>query len=295
MDIAIISRGEALYSTKRLIETTRDHGHRAIVLNPVESVLLVANGESHVMQRGIRLPGLDIVIPRIGPSAVGHGLALVRHLEHSGVYVLNRSEAISRARDKLRCLQALGAADIRVPRTAFASQVIDIDRLIDSVGGLPVIIKLLNGSQGMGVMLAENRHTVRSALDTFQILGQSVLVQEFITEARGEDVRAVVVGDTVVAAIHRHAAPGDFRANIHRGGTSEVAKITRELQRVAIAAKRGVGLDVAGVDMLETAEGFLVLEVNVSPGLEAIESTTGVDVASRIIEHAVEQYHRYRR
>ncbi len=295
MDIAIISRGEALYSTRRLVETTRDHGHRPIVLNPAESVLLVANGESCVMQRGVRLPHLDIVVPRIGPNSIGHGLALVRHLEHSGSYVLNSSDAILRARDKLRCLQALGAADIRVPRTAFASQVSDIDRLIGAVGGLPVVIKLLNSSQGMGVMLAENRRAVRSALDTFQTLGQSVLVQEFVSDARGDDIRALVVGDSVIAAIRRHAAPGDFRANIHRGGTAEPAKITRELQRVALAAKRSVRLDIAGVDMLETADGFLVLEVNVSPGLEAIESTTGTDVASRIIEHAIEQHHRYHR
>jgi ribosomal protein S6--L-glutamate ligase len=289
MDIAIISRGESLYSTRRLVESTYDHGHKVQVINPLTCLLSVSNGTSSVHNAGRDLGTFDIVIPRIGPSAAGHGLALVRQLESTGAFCLNGSEAIARARDKLRSLQVLSAAGIRVPRTAFSSQMGDADRVLDLVGGLPVVIKLLNSSQGAGVMLAETRHMVKSVLDSFYSIGQSVLVQEFVGTERGVDIRAFVVGGELIATIRRRAEDGEFRANVHRGGAAELVRPDREMKRTALEAVQSVGLDICGLDMVETKDGPVVLEANVSPGLEAIETTTGVDVASRVIQHAVER------
>lgn len=292
MNLGIISRGPLLYSTRRLVESAAALGHAASVVDPMASILRVSNGTSTVVHRGESLPPFDAVIPRIGPSATSHGLALIRQLELTGAYCVNGSDAVARGRDKLRCLQALSAEGLPVPRTAFASRSANVEELIELVGGPPVVIKLLNSSQGIGVMLAETAQIAHSVLESFLCLGQSVLVQEFVREANGRDLRALVVGDEVVAAIRRQAADGDFRANIHRGGTSEPLKLDRDLRSVARQAARTIGLEVAGVDMIESHSGPLILELNVSPGLEGVETVTGVDVASRITNLATERAHR---
>jgi ribosomal protein S6--L-glutamate ligase len=292
MNILILSRSPALFSTRRLVETIVDLGHSARVVNPLASVLRISNGDSGITYNGAALPKFDAAIPRIGPSATTQGIALLRFLEDNDTACINGSTAVSLARDKLSCLQVLSRKGIPVPRTVFAAHAGEAGNLAEHVGGFPVVLKLLNSSQGMGVMIADSLQNMRSVIDSLQTLGQSVLVQEFIASARGRDIRALVVGNEVVAAVRRHAAPGDFRANMHRGGWLEPLKLSPEYRRLALAAARAGDLEVAGVDMIDSESGPLVMELNASPGLEGIETATGVNVAYRIIQRTIERVHR---
>jgi ribosomal protein S6--L-glutamate ligase len=292
MKIGILSRRASLYSTRRLVEAGQARGHEVRVLNylrcymdvsrPGPSVIyhdLVA--DRNAQEEEIRV---DAVVPRIGASYTFYGTALVRQFEMMGVFTANESQAITRSRDKLRAQQLLAVAGVALPATTFAHDARHASGLIDRVGGTPVIIKLLEGTQGRGVVLAETRKAAESVIGAFRQLDANILVQEFIREAGGDDLRVIVIGGKVVAAMERHAAPGEFRANLHRGGTAERARLTAEERRTAVRAAKALGLNVAGVDMLRSNRGPLVLEVNSSPGLEGVEKATGVDVATKIIE-----------
>jgi ribosomal protein S6--L-glutamate ligase len=284
--IAVLSRNPKLYSTGRLVEAARARGHEAEVIDPIACVLMIARKTHKIFHRGKEVRGFDVVIPRIGASITDYGLAVLTHFERENVPSVNPAIAISRSRDKLRALQYLSAHDVGIPRTAMAREPKAIRAAVDAVGGTPVIIKLLQGTQGVGVMLAESAEAVESTLDTLWGLGQNIILQEFITESRGRDVRAIVVGGEVVAAMRRTARKGDFRSNLHRGGAGERAELSREYAQAALDSARIMGLGVAGVDMLESAHGPRVIEVNSSPGLRGVERATGVDVAQQIVAHA---------
>lgn len=283
MKIAILSRRASLYSTSRLIEAAKERGHDVSVLNFLRCSMGLEGKRGSVLYRGERVD-VDAVIPRIGASVTFYGTAVVRQFQTMGVYTLVTAEAIGRSRDKLRALQLLAREGIGLPVTAFARSVKDTDSVIDLVGGAPLIIKLVEGTQGSGVVLAETKKAAQSVIDAFRQLDANILVQEYIKEAGGSDVRSIVVGGRVVASMVRNAAPGEFRSNLHRGGSAEATKLTTKERRTAVKAAKSLGLDVAGVDMLRSDRGPLVLEVNSSPGLEGIETATGVDVAGEIIE-----------
>jgi len=290
MHLAIISRNPYLYSTRRLVEAALRQHHTIRVVDPLRCMVHInAQKPGLILNDGSLFP-LDAIIPRIGPSVTMYGLALVRQFEMMGIFSLNESQAIAHSRDKLSCLQVLARHGISVPRTIFTNQPEHVREAVELVGGTPVVLKLVTSSQGMGVMLADSIQMARSVLDTFYSLGQSILIQEYVSEAKGQDLRAFVVGDRVVAAIRRIAAVGEFRSNLHRGGQSEKAELGSEYAEIAVRAVQAMGLNVAGVDMLESKRGPMVLEVNSSPGLEGIETTTGVDIAEEIIrfvsEHA---------
>lgn len=286
MELAIVSRNPYLYSTRRLVEAAIQQHHTVRVVDPLRCMVHVSTRTPALIVDGARLSSLDAVIPRVGPSVTVYGLALVRQFEMMGVYTLNSSHAIAQSRDKLSCLQILSRNGIAVPRTVFTSQPEHVREAIDLVGGTPVVLKLMNSSQGMGVMLADSIQMARSVLDTFYSLGQSIFIQEYVAEANGQDLRAFVVGDRVVAAIRRVAAAGEFRSNLHRGGTSREAQLAPDYAETAVRAVRTMGLNVAGVDMLESRDGAMVLEVNSSPGLEGIETSSGVDIAEEIVRFA---------
>lgn len=283
MRIGILSRKPSLYSTGRLREAAEERGHEVRVVDYLRCFMNITSRRPIVMYQGEELKDFDAVIPRIGASATFYGTAVVRQFEVSGVYSVNESQAISRSRDKLRSLQLLARAGIGMPVTGFANSTKDIAGVLDVVGGPPVIIKLLEGTQGIGVVLAETRKAAEAVMQGFRQLEGNMLVQEFIHEAGGADIRAFVVGRRVVAAMKRQGAEDEFRSNIHRGGTAEKSKLTPEERTTAVRAARTMGLNVAGVDMLRTSQGPLVMEVNSSPGLEGIETTTGVDVAGKIV------------
>jgi len=285
MKIAILSRGKSLYSTRRLREAGKARGHRTLVIDPLRCYMNIATLKPAVHFNGKTLEGVDAVIPRIGASITFYGTAVVRQFEMMGVFSLNESVAISRSRDKLRSLQLLARRGIGLPVTGFASSPDDTDDLLSLVGGAPVVVKLLEGTQGKGVVLAETRAAADSVIDAFRGLAADFLVQRFIKEASGSDVRCFVIGGKVVAAMQRQAPEGEFRSNLHRGGSAHVVKITSQERAVAIRAARIIGLNVAGVDILRSEQGPLVIEVNSSPGLEGIEETTGIDIASLIIEY----------
>jgi ribosomal protein S6--L-glutamate ligase len=283
MHIAILSRNRQLYSTRRLIEAARERGHEVSVIDPLKCVMDVTSRRPSVHYRGEILPHFDAVIPRIGASITFYALAVLRQFEVMGVYPANESVAIGRSRDKLRSLQLLARAGIGMPVTAFAHSPVDTKTLVKLVGGAPLVLKLLEGTQGRGVVLAETNKAAESVIDAFRELDANFLVQQFIREAGGADIRAFVVGDRVVAAMLRQAKEGEFRSNLHRGGSASVVKLTPEERRTAVRAARTVGLNVAGVDIVRGNEGPLVLEVNSSPGLEGIEQSTGKDVAGTVI------------
>jgi ribosomal protein S6--L-glutamate ligase len=283
MRIGILSRRASLYSTTRLREAAEERGHEVSVVDFLRCSIGLQGKESAILFRGHPVH-FDAVIPRIGASVTFYGTAVVRQFETMEVYTLASSEAIGRSRDKLRSLQVLAREGIGLPVTAFARSVKDTGSIIDMVGGAPLILKLLEGTQGSGVVLTETKNAAESVIDAFRQLDANILVQEYIEEARGTDVRCIVVGGRVVAAMVRRAAEGDFRSNLHRGGTAESAKLTTKERRTAVKAAKALGLNVAGVDLLRSDRGPLVLEVNSSPGLEGIEQTTGVDVASEMIE-----------
>jgi len=282
--IAVLSRNSRLYSTRRLVEAARSRGHDVQVLDVLRCYMNITSHRPGIHYKGENLEQFDAVIPRIGASVTFYGTAVLRQFEMMGVYPLNESVAISRSRDKLRALQLLSRKGIGLPITGFANKPDDIEDLIDMVGGPPLVIKLLQGTQGIGVVLAENRQAAQSVIESFLGLKASVLVQEYIGEAGGADIRAFVIGDKVVAAMKRQARAGEFRANLHRGGTASVIRVTPEERSTAVRAARTMGLNVAGVDMLRSNHGPVVMEVNSSPGLEGIEGATGKDLAGQIIE-----------
>lgn len=289
MKIAILSRDGTLYSCKRLREAAMRRGHQVEILDPLSCYMTINPAASAMHYKGRQLPHYDAVIPRIGSAITFYGTAVLRQFEMLGSYPLNESVAITRARDKLRSLQLLARQGIDLPLTGIAHSPDDTSDLIDMVGGAPLVVKLVEGTQGIGVVLAETRQAAESVIDAFRGLNAHILVQEYIKEAKGRDIRCLVVGDSVVAAIERQAKEGDFRSNLHRGGVARIADISPEERDIALRAARTLGLDVAGVDILRAERGPLVMEVNASPGLEGIENTTGIDVASRMIDW-VEQH-----
>lgn len=282
MKIGILSRKPSLYSTRRLRQAAEERGHDVEIVNPLRCYMDITARHPKVMNRNGPLR-FDAIIPRIGASITFYGTAVVRQFEVMGVFTVAESQAIARSRDKLRSLQLLSREGLGMPVTGFARSGQDIGPLIDLVGGAPLIIKLLEGTQGRGVVLAETRKAAESVIDAFQQLDANILVQEFIEEAGGSDLRAFVVGSEVVAAMERSAAPGEFRSNLHRGGSAERVKLSARERNTAIRAARILGLEVAGVDMLRSKRGPLLMEVNSSPGLEGIETATEVDVAGEII------------
>ncbi|MEA2599710.1 MAG: ribosomal protein S6--L-glutamate ligase [Acidobacteriota bacterium] len=284
MKIAILSRKATLYSTRRLVEACGQRSAEVRVLDPLECVVKVSKKRPEVFHGTERVAGLDGVVPRIGASITFYGLAVLRQFEMMGVFPANESQAISRSRDKLRSLQLLSRHDIGIPPTAFARRREDVRSAIRRVGGAPVILKLLEGTQGKGVILAETVKSAESVLDAMSSLRQNILIQAFIEEAQGMDYRAIVVGGQVVAAMSRQAGEGEFRSNLHRGGTAEGVELAPDYVSTAVHAAEVLGLNIAGVDMISSKEGPMVLEVNSSPGLEGIEGATGVDVAGRIID-----------
>ncbi len=284
MKICILSRARKAYSTQRLVEAAKARGHRALVLDTLKFSIGVEQRDPDLYYRSKRLSHYDAVIPRIGASITFYGLSVVRQFEQMGVYVANESLAIARSRDKLRSIQILSRHDIGIPPTAFARDKNDVIPAIERVGGVPVIVKVLEGTQGVGVILAENVKIAQAIVETLQSARQNVLIQKFIKESKGRDIRAIVVGDRVVAAMRRVATGDEFRSNVHRGGRTEAVTLDPEYERTAIRAAQVLDLRVSGVDMLEGADGPQVMEVNSSPGLEGIEGATGVDVAGAIIE-----------
>ena len=287
LELVVLSRKEALYSTRRLVEATQAQGHRARVLDTLRCHLLLEQHRPAMFYDGRRVDEVGAVIPRIGASITGYGLAVVNQFEMMGVTVLNPSMGIFRSRDKLRCLQILAQQGLDIPRTVMARDRTGIEQAVEQIGGLPAIIKLIQGTQGVGVMIAHTMDEMRTILDTFWNLGQEILLQEFIAESRGADIRALVVGDRVVGAMRRKARAGEFRSNLHRGGRGTLVELTPEMRDTALRAARGVGLDIAGVDMLESKQGPKIMEVNSSPGFEGLEAATGLDIAGEMIAHAV--------
>ncbi len=284
MKIAILSRNKKLYSTRRLIEAGKQRGHEVQVLDTLKCYMDISQSDPAIWFKGEELGHFDAVIPRIGASITQYGQALVRQFEMTGAYSLVESVALVRSRDKLRSLQLLSRKGVGMPKTSFAHDVHNTRELIKLVGGAPLVVKLLSGTQGRGVVLAETAKAAESVIDAFRELKADFLVQEFIKEAGGSDVRCLVIGRKVVAAMKRTAQGGEFRSNLHRGGVAELTKLTPAERATAIKAAHTMGLNVAGVDILRSARGPLVMEVNSSPGLEGIENATGKDVASAIIE-----------
>ena len=285
MKIAILSRNAKLYSTVRLVEAARKRGHRVRVLDPLRCYMRIAPGNFAVHYKGRALADYDAVIPRVGASITFYGTAVLRQFEMMGVYTPNSSDAILRARDKLRCLQLLARESLGLPATVFGDNPDDTNDLLAMLGEPPHVIKLNEGSQGQGVLLAEKRSASQSVIEAFRGLYANFLVQEFIREANGADIRCFVVGGKVVAAMRRQGREGEFRSNLHRGGSASVAQLNAAETDTALRAARVMGLNVAGVDLLRSKRGPLVLEVNSSPGLEGIEAATQVDVGGEIIEY----------
>jgi ribosomal protein S6--L-glutamate ligase len=285
MNIAILSRNPTLYSTRRLIEAAEERGHTVQVLDTLQCTIHLGASGPEVHLHGKKIEGVDAVIPRIGASVTFYGLAVVRQFEAMGVYCLNGSVGITRSRDKLRAHQLLAKAGIGLPVTAFAHHPDAVDDVIKAVGGPPLIVKLLEGTQGVGVVLCETKKAAQSVIQAFRGLKVYLLVQEYIEEAGGSDLRCLVVGDKVVAAMERTGAEGEFRSNLHRGGTATLAKITPKERKTAVQAAKALGLRAAGVDILRSNRGPLVLEVNSSPGLEGIEKATERDVAGLIVQY----------
>lgn len=284
MKIAILSRNPKLYSTRRLVEAAEERGHEVHVLDVLRCYMNITSLKPEVHYKGQILTGYDAVIPRIGASVTFYGTAVLRQFEMMSVYPLNESVAISRSRDKLRALQLLSRKGIGLPVTGFAHRPDDVDDLIKMVGGAPLVIKLLEGTQGIGVVLAETEKAAESVIEAFLGMNANILVQEFIKEAGGADIRCFVIGDKVVAAMKRQGKEGEFRSNLHRGGTANLIRISPAERAAAVRAAKTMGLNVCGVDLLRSNHGPVVMEVNSSPGLEGIEKATGKDIASMLIE-----------
>ncbi len=284
MKIVLLCRSPQLYSHQRLIEAARARGHEIDTINHLRCTIDIASHRPKIHYHGKVLARPDAVIPRIGASVTFFGTAVVRQFEMMRVYCVNESVAISRSRDKLRSLQLLSRKGIGLPVTVFAHKTSNADEIVKLAGGAPVIIKLLEGTQGIGVVLGETPKAAASIIEAFGGVNTNILVQEYVAEAKGEDIRCIVVGDRVVASMQRRGREGDFRSNLHRGGSAKSARITPQERSTAIGAARAMGLNVCGVDMLRSNHGPVVMEVNSSPGLEGVETATGVDVAGKIIE-----------
>jgi ribosomal protein S6--L-glutamate ligase len=285
MRIAVLSRDTNLYSTSRLVEAGRAKGHEVIVLDHLKCYVVIEGGNPSIRYNGKPVEHIDAVIPRIGNSVTTYGVAIVRQFEMMKVFSTAKSQAIARSRNKLRSLQVLSGAGVDLPKTAFANHPRDIEDLIQQVGGTPVIIKLLEGTQGIGVMLAETPKAAKSVIEAFYGMKANILIQEFISESKGADIRALVVGGKVVGAMKRQGKEGEFRSNLHRGGNGVAIRLSKREKETALAAAKALGLDVAGVDMLQSKRGPLIMEVNSSPGLQGIETSTGIDVAGSIIRY----------
>jgi ribosomal protein S6--L-glutamate ligase len=284
--LLVLSRNATLYSTSRLVLAARSRGHEVTVADPLDFHIVVSRGRPSMFLGDRPVPHADLVVPRIGASITNYGLAVVRQFDMMGVPVLNTAVAIARSRDKLRAMQLLTKKDIDVPRTVCARTPDSVDLALSFIGGAPAIVKLQQGAQGIGTMIAETPQAVTSLLETLWAMGQDIILQEYIAESKGKDYRAIVVGRRVVAAMRRQAKSGEFRSNLHRGGLGQRVDLDKRYVQAAIAAVKVMGLEVAGVDMLEGREGPKILEINSSPGLEGIERTSGVDVAGAIIAHA---------
>ncbi|WP_257667763.1 30S ribosomal protein S6--L-glutamate ligase [Parapedobacter tibetensis] len=290
MKIAVLSTIKNLYSTRRLVEAAQARGHECVVIDHSQCYVGIRQGKPSIHYKGQDVSDIDAIIPRIGASVTFYGSAIVRQFEVMGVISANPSQAITRSRDKLRCMQILSGAGLGMPITGFARSTRDVDDLIKMVGGPPLVIKLLEGTQGIGVVLAETKKAASSVIEAFYGLGNNILIQEYIKESRGTDIRAFVVDGKVVGAMKRTAKEGEFRSNLHRGGSAEVIKLNKAERETAIRAAKELGLTICGVDLLPSDRGPLVLEVNSSPGLEGIEKATHKDIASEVIAFLEKQY-----
>lgn len=285
MNIAILSRDSKLYSTKRIKEAGEKRGHKVEIIDHMKCMLVIEKKSPMVWYNGRKLDYFDAIIPRIGASVTFYGAAVVRQFEMMKVFTAVESQALIRSRDKLRSLQILSRAGLGMPKTIFMDYSKDTEGVVEAVGGAPVVIKLLEGTQGIGVVLAENKKAAQSVIEAFHGVKTRIIVQEFIKEAKGADIRAFVVNGEVVGAMRRQARDGEFRSNLHRGGTAMVVKLDRHEKHAAIIAANKMGLGVAGVDMLPSKRGPLIIEVNSSPGLEGIEGATKVDIGEKIIQY----------
>ena len=290
MIVGILSRRRSLDTTSRLVDSAQRRGHQARVLNPLHCSLVLGRPSPGIFYRGApgTLPDLDVVLPRIGASITQQGLAVVRQLDLLGVPLVNGAQGIARSRNKLRSLQLLARAGIDIPGTVLASQPAQVHRALEILGGPPVVLKVVEGTQGIGVILAETEQAAQTVMETFASLGKNILIQEFIEESEGRDLRALVVGGRVVTAMRRQARLGEFRSNVHRGGTGASVDLPPEYVRAALRATEVMGLQVCGVDMLESSAGPKVIEINSSPGFEGLERVSGVDIASAIVEFAID-------
>ncbi|AEE19077.1 SSU ribosomal protein S6P modification protein [Dokdonia sp. Hel_I_63] len=285
MNLKILSRNPHLYSTSRLVEVGLKRGHSVEVIDPLKCDLIIEKKKPTVFYKGRTLETADAIIPRIGASITFYGTAVVRQFEMMDAFTTTTSQALVRSRDKLRSLQVLSRSKLGLPKTIFTNYSRDVEEMIAHVGGAPLIIKLLEGTQGLGVVLAETKNAAESVIEAFNGLEARVIVQEYIKEAKGADIRAFVVDGQIVGAMKRQGKEGEFRSNLHRGGTAEIISLTDEEENAAIKAAKAMGLGVAGVDMLQSDRGPLILEVNSSPGLEGIEKATGKDIAKTIIRY----------
>jgi ribosomal protein S6--L-glutamate ligase len=295
MRFLVLSRNASLYSTSRIVLAGRARGHDVNVIDPLDFQIVVSRGRPSLLVGGAAVPRFDIVIPRIGASITNYGLAVVRQFDLMGVPVLNGAVSIARSRDKLRALQLLTRRKLDVPITVCARSPAGVDAALALVGGCPAIVKLQQGTQGIGTMIAETPQAVHSLLETFWAMGQDIVLQEYVRESKGRDIRVIVVGGRVVACMRRVAKPGEFRSNLHRGGKGNGLRLPRTYRSVAVRAAKAMGLEVAGVDMLESRTGPKILEINSSPGLEGIERASGVDVAGAMIVYAERYAAEYRR
>ncbi len=292
MHIAILSRNSHLYSTRRLVEEGLNRGHKTEVVDHLKCNIVIEKKNPRIFYKNRYLDDIDAIIPRIGASVTFYGSAVCRQFEMRKVFTACESQAIIRSRDKLRSLQILSRASIGLPKTVFTNYSTNVEEIFSEIGSFPVIIKLLEGTQGLGVVLAENKNAASSVIEAFHGLKARIIVQEFIKEAKGADIRAFVVDGKVVGAMKRQAKEGEFRSNLHRGGKAEIIKLSREEKEIAIASAKALGLGVAGVDMLQSKRGPLVMEVNSSPGLEGIEKATGINIAGKIIEYLEKNVYR---
>lgn len=285
MKIVILSRNSELYSTRRLVEAAEKKGHQALVVDHLKCNIVIEKKKPSIYYQGEQLLNVDAVIPRIGASVTFYGTAVVRQFEMMKVFTAVESQALIRSRDKLRSLQIMARAGVGLPKTVFTNYSKDVEQVVTSVGGAPLVIKLLEGTQGLGVVLAETENAAKSIIEAFNGLKARVIAQEFIQEAGGADIRAFVVEGNIVGAMKRQGKKGEFRSNLHRGGTASIVELTEDERNTALKAARVLGLGIAGVDMLQSKHGPLVIEVNSSPGLEGIEGATGKDIAREIISY----------
>lgn len=285
MNIKILSRNPKLYSTQRLIEAAKKRKHEIEVIDPLKCDIVIEKRKPNIYYKGGYIENVDAIIPRIGSSVTFYGTAVVRQFEMMGAFTTTDSEALVRSRDKLRSLQVLSRARIGLPKTVFTNYSRDVEGVIKQVGGVPLVVKLLEGTQGLGVVLAETKNAAESVIEAFNGLQARVIVQEFIKEAKGADIRAFVVDGHVVGAMKRQGKEGEFRSNLHRGGSAAIIELSDEEEIAAVKATKAMGLGVAGVDMLQSSRGPLILEVNSSPGLEGIEKATHKDIAKSIIRY----------